>query len=171
MELGLAMVDCATRVGSDMLGFGYSNKFVYIDTINKVVLPTMVDNELYVPFTRIHHRRFFKYTEDGYNYLMRIYFADGVDDANRENTYFEIMSANNPKKPFVLKVIDRSFLDLDRMAIMDFKLYLGDMYLLDYHQGVLRLDITGSQQLIITGRYRTDSGFTKMGVFSNNLDN
>lgn len=102
---------------------------------------------------------------------MRVYFADGVDQDNRDNTYFEIMSANNPRKPFVLRVVDRSFLDFDRLSLMDFKVYLGDIYLLDYHQGLIRFDITGSQQLLITGRYVTDSGFMKFGVFSNNLDN
>lgn len=170
-DLSLAMVDCSTRVGSEELGFMYTNKFVYIDTVQKKVLPDMVDNELYVPYMNIRHRRFFKYTEDGYHYLMRIYFAEGVDNNNRDNTYFEIMSANDPKRPFVLKVVDRSFLDLDRLAIMDFKLYLGDMYLLDYHQGLIRLDITGAQKILITGRYRSDSHFTKFGVYSSNLDN
>lgn len=169
-DQSLAMLDCATRVGSEELGFGYTNKFVYIDTAQKKVLPDMVDNELYVPYTSIRHRRFFKYTEDGYHYLMRIYFADGVDGGSRDNTYFELMSANNPKRPFVLKVVDRSFLDLDRLAIMDFKLYLGDMYLLDLHQGIIRLDITGAQKVLITGRYRTDSNFQKFGVYSSDLD-
>ena len=102
---------------------------------------------------------------------MRTYFADGVDADGSDNTYFEILSANDPRKPFVLKVVDRTFLDLDRLSIMDMKVYLGDIYLLDYHQGIIRMDITGSQQLLITGRYRTDSGFRKFGVYSNNLDN
>lgn len=165
-DQNLAMVDCSAKAG-----FGLTNKFVYIDTQQQKVLPDTVENELYVPYTNIRYRRFFKYTEDGYHYLMRIYFAEGVDANNRDNTYFEIMSANDPKKPFVLKVVDRSFLDLDRLSIMDFKLYLGDMYLLDLHQGLIRLDITGAQKILITGRYRTDSQFTKFGVYSNNLDN
>jgi hypothetical protein len=74
-------------------------------------------------------------------------------------------------KPFILKIMDRSLLGLDKLTITDFKLYLGDMYILDYHQGLIRFDITGSQQIIITGRYRTDSGFTKFGVYSSDLDN
>lgn len=130
-----------------------------------------VENELYVTFTRMTFRRMFKFSENGYNYLMRIYYADGVDEANKNNTYFELLSANNPYKPFVIKVIDRSFLDMPTFTIMDFKLYLGDMYLLDYHQGIIRMDITGAQHVLITGRYRTDSGFRRFGVYSNNLDN
>jgi len=42
---------------------------------------------------------------------------------------------------------------------------------LDYHSGVIKFDITPQQTIVIVGRYRTDSGFTKMGVYSNNLDN
>lgn len=55
-----------------------------------------VENELYVTFTRMTFRRMFKFSENGYNYLMRIYYADGVDEANKNNTYFELLSANNP---------------------------------------------------------------------------
>jgi hypothetical protein len=67
--------------------------------------------------------------------------------------------------------MDRSFLGLKRLSIMDFKLYLGDMYILDYHQGLLRFDITAAQQILIGGWYRTDSGFLRFGVYSSNLDN
>jgi hypothetical protein len=54
---------------------------------------------------------------------------------------------------------------------MDFEVYLGDMYILDYHTGVISFDLTPSQNIIIKGRYRTDSGYHKMGVYANNLDN
>lgn len=45
------------------------------------------------------------------------------------------------------------------------------MYLLDYHSGVIIFDFTSHQQILITGRYRTDSGYLRMGVYSGNLDN
>jgi len=67
--------------------------------------------------------------------------------------------------------MDRSFLHQDKLSIMDFEVYLGDIYLLDYHSGVIKFDITPAQTIAIVGRYRTDSGFTKLGVYSNNLDN
>ena len=67
--------------------------------------------------------------------------------------------------------MDRSFLHQDSLSITDFEVYLGDIYILDYHSGVIRFDITPQQTILITGRYRTDSGYTKMGVYSNNLDN
>jgi hypothetical protein len=56
-------------------------------------------------------------------------------------------------KPFILKVIDRSFLGLDKLSITDFDLYLGDLYLLDYHKGLIKFDITPAQQIAITGKY------------------
>ena len=67
--------------------------------------------------------------------------------------------------------MDRSFLHQDRLSVMDFQVYLGDLYILDYHTGVTSFDITPSQNIIIKGRYRTDSGYHKLGVYSNNLDN
>lgn len=52
---------------------------------------------------------------------------------------------------------------------MDIQMYLGDIYLLDHRKGLYRMDITIHQQIIITGRYEA-SGFTRFGVYSNNLD-
>lgn len=81
------------------------------------------------------------------------------------------MTFVDPFKPRTMKVMDRSYLLQDRLSITDFKLYMGNMYLLDFHSGVIVFDITSSQNILITGRYRTDSGFHRMGVYSGNLDN
>lgn len=78
---------------------------------------------------------------------------------------------NDPYKPWVIKVMDRSYLHQDKMSITDFHIYLGDIYVLDYHTGVISFDITPSQNIVIKGRYRTNSGYHKLGVYSNNLDN
>jgi hypothetical protein len=67
--------------------------------------------------------------------------------------------------------MDRSFLGQDRLSITDFKIYLGDIYILDYHTGVISFDITLSQNIVIKGRYRTSSGYHKLGIYSNNLAN
>lgn len=109
--------------------------------------------------------------ENGYDYLIRAYFADAVDHHSAHNTYLEILTFVDPFKPRTLKIMDRSFLHQDKLSITDFKLYMGNMYLLDYHSGVIIFDIASNQNILITGRYRTDSGFVKMGVFSSNLDN
>lgn len=36
---------------------------------------------------------------------------------------------------------------------------------------MIKFDISPQQTIVIVGRYRTDSGYTKLGVYSNNLDN
>lgn len=74
-------------------------------------------------------------------------------------------------KPWTIRVMDRSFLHQDKLSITDFEIYLGDIYILDYFSGVIKFDISKQQTILIVGRYRTDSGYTKLGVFSNNLDN
>lgn len=81
------------------------------------------------------------------------------------------MLINDPFRPWVIKVMDRSYLHQEELSITDFKIYLGDMYILDWHSGVISFDISPSQNVIIKGRYRTSSGYHKLGVYTNNLDN
>lgn len=81
------------------------------------------------------------------------------------------MTFMDPFKPRTIKVLDRSFLHQDKLSITDFKLYMGNMYILDYHSGVIVFDITPNQNIVIEGRYRTDSGFMRLGVYSGTLDN
>lgn len=110
-------------------------------------------------------------SKDGYDYLLRAYFADGVDHYHNHNTYFEIWTFNDPLKPRILKVVDRSFLGQDRLSIMDFKPYNGLIFMLDFHSGMTIFDISGSQHVLIDYRYRTDSGFIRMGLYNGHLDN
>lgn len=85
------------------------------------------------------------------------------------NTYIDVFIINDPKRPWTLKVIDRTLLHQTELSITDFQMYLGDIYVLDNRRGLYRMDITVHQQIIITGRYQAE-GFTRFGVFSNNLD-
>lgn len=162
---GIILVDCAEKSS-----FGLQNVFLYLNSTSKAFLGK-VKNDMYVPFNNIYHRKIRLLTEDGYQYLIRAYFAEHVDDHYDDNTYAEIMSVNNPMKPWTIRVMDRSFLYQSKLSIMDFEVYLGDIYILDYHSGVIKFDISTSQTIIIVGRYRTDSGFRKLGVYSNNMDN
>ena len=125
---------------------------------------------MYVGFTTITRRKMFVYENDGIRYIARSYFAGAVDDHHDHNTYFEVMIANDLFKIRTHRVIDRSFLHQDKLSIMDFKIYYGVFYMLDYHSGVVVFGITKSQHVLIGGRYRTDSGFQKMGVYTGNLD-
>lgn len=67
--------------------------------------------------------------------------------------------------------MDRSYIHQDKLSITDFKIYLGDIYILDYHSGVISFDITPSQNIVIKGRYRTESGYHRLGIYSNNMAN
>ena len=80
------------------------------------------------------------------------------------------MVANDPFKCRTLRVIDRSFLHEDKLSITDFKVYYGAIYMLDYHNGVSVFTISNSQHVLVRGRYRTDSGFQKLGIYVGNID-
>jgi hypothetical protein len=47
--------------------------------------------------------------------------------------------------------------------------YLGDIFLLDYLNGLFRLDITSGQHITVTGHYQ-EVGFTRFSVYSDDLD-
>jgi hypothetical protein len=145
------------------------NIFLYLNSTTQQVIQKQVINDMWIGFTQITRRKIVHYIEDGEHYLFRAYFADAVNEEQRHNTYAEILLFNDPFRPWAIKVLDRSFLNQDALSITDFKEYLGDLYILDYHKGVISFDITPSQNVVIKGRYRTDSGFQRMGIYSNNL--
>lgn len=107
----------------------------------------------------------------GFNYLLRSYFSDGVDEAHADNTYMEIfiVPIEDPTEIEPLRVIDRTFLNLNALRIMDAEIYLDDIFLLDFDAGLFRLDILQSQRIAITGQYR-DKGFYRFGVYSDDLE-
>lgn len=69
-----------------------------------------------------------------------------------------------------MKVIDRSYIHTNTLSIIDAKVYLGDIFFLDYVNGLYRLDILRNNDVLITGRYIKD-GFTKFAVYSDDLQN
>jgi hypothetical protein len=68
-----------------------------------------------------------------------------------------------------MRVIDRSYMGLKELALTDFKIYLGDIFILDYFRGIYRLDITRGQHIVITGHYEGES-FTRFAIYPNDLD-
>lgn len=52
-----------------------------------------------------------------------------------------------------MKVIDRTYLHIKTFEIVDIKIYLGDIFVLDPVYGLYRLDILRSNDILITGRY------------------
>lgn len=125
---------------------------------------------MYVPFTTVHKRRMMLLREHDANYLVRVYMADGVDMHHRDNTYLEVMTLTNPIWPKTLKIVDRSFLNQKNLQITDFKLYMGNMFITDYHSGVIVFNLNPDQHIAIFGRYRSDSGFLRLGIYSGNED-
>jgi len=67
-----------------------------------------------------------------------------------------------------MKVIDRTYLHTKTLQIVDAKVYLGDIFFLDYLNGLYRLDILQNNDVLITGRYIKD-GFTRFAVYSDDL--
>lgn len=53
----------------------------------------------------------------------------------------------------IMKVIDRTFLHLKTLQIMDVKIYLGDIFVLDYLHGLYRLDILRNNDVLIMGKF------------------
>lgn len=76
----------------------------------------------------------------------------------------------DPLSPWVVGVIDRTFLGVPKLRMVDVKVYLGQIYLLDQAKGVHRIYISGAEDLIYRGCYEA-RGFNRLAVFSPNLDN
>lgn len=170
MDHGLAIVDCVKQSGNSSNFIGAQNKFIYIDLATGNVKKTVM-NEMYVPFTWISKRSFRRYHDPhtGYEYIIRAYLSNGVDAAHRNNTYLEFFSASDIEDLQVMRIVDRSFLSLPELFMTDFKIYLGDIFLLDYLRGLYRLDITHGQHIVITGRYEAEF-MTRFSVYSDDLD-
>jgi len=66
----IIMADCVTKNNT----FGLQNIFIYMNSSSQKILGR-AKNDMYVPFNVIWHRKIALYREDGYNYLIRAYFA------------------------------------------------------------------------------------------------
>lgn len=47
----------------------------------------------------------------------------------------------DPNDPWIVEVIDRSFLNTNSLSISDVKIYLGEIFILDKLKGVYRVAI------------------------------
>lgn len=81
-------MDCAV-VSKNALGFtSVSNKFIYFDLGMRQLIKE-VKNPMYVPFTQVTRRSLTHFNDPhtGYKYVLRSYYAGGVDSVNANNTY------------------------------------------------------------------------------------
>ncbi len=101
---------------------------------------------MYVSFQQITSRKLDIYEDSGsgHTYILRTYFAEGMVDYRKDNTYLEVLMMQDPFNPWVVGIIDRSFLDIPKLRIADVKIYLGNIYILDYLLGVHRVYISGA---------------------------
>ena len=167
LEHGLAVVDC-TKKGEKVFS-SYANYWYILDLTDHTI-KKIIKNDIYIGFSKITKRKLLKFSHPeagGFTYLLRSYLSDGVDAENSDNTYMEIflVPVEDPTEIEPLSVIDRTFLNLNSLRIMDAEIYLDDIFLLDFDTGLFRLDILQSQRVAITGRYR-DYGFEKFSVYS-----
>ncbi len=76
------MVDCVT---TSIVAL--QNVFLYVNATSRQVINKQVMNDMWVSFTSITRRKIVHYTEDGEEYIMRAYFADGVNKELWHNTF------------------------------------------------------------------------------------
>lgn len=85
------------------------------------------------------------------------------------NSYIEFFHASDVHDLEILRVFDRSILGVKQLNIADIKIYLGDIFFLDYYTGLYRLDIKRGQMIEVMGHYRAEH-YTKFSIYSDDLD-
>lgn len=56
--------------------------------------------------------------------MLRSYLHSGVDKDHANNTYIEIFMASDPKEPWILEIIDRSYFKQKELYISDYNIYM-----------------------------------------------
>ena len=83
-----------------------------------------IQNDIFIDFTSITRRKLLKFSHPdagGFTYLLRSYFSDGVDAEHSDNTYMEffIVPVEDPTEIEPIRIIDRTFLNVNALRIMD----------------------------------------------------
>ena len=66
---------------------------------------------------------------------------DGVDANFENNTYIDVFMVSKPLEPWIVSVIDRTFLGMSTFRAADLRVYLSEIYVLDYTKGLHRIKI------------------------------
>jgi hypothetical protein len=168
----LIIVDCAQRrTANNSRGQLYDNIFYYF-RISDGAKVKEVRTEMYAPFQQQQRRSLHFYSDllSAHTFLLRTYYADALAPPAKDNTYLEVLMLEDPLNPWVVGLIDRTFLGVSRLWISDVSIYLGQIYILDQLKGVHRVYISGSEDLHYQGLYEA-RGFSRLAVYSPNLDN
>jgi hypothetical protein len=59
----------------------------------------------------------------------------------------------DPNDPWIVEIIDRSFLNTKTLSITDVKIYLGEIFILDKKMGLYRVFINTEEDLKFKGYY------------------
>ena len=113
------IVDCSTKLSKKTSeGFLYSNQFYYYKISDGSFIKTL-DNEMFIPFQEMKKRQLEIFTDihNDHTFLLRSYLYDGVDAANVANTYVDIFMIADPLDPWIMSVVDRSFLGSKSLQI------------------------------------------------------
>ena len=167
----LIIVDCGEKRTSPTRKGALLDNYFYYFAINNGTFLKKVKTEMFVPFTQVTERRLEIYTSvrNQHPFLLRTYSSRSMPDGLKDNTYVEVFMIDNPLDAWVLGVIDRTFLGVKKLRIMDVQVLLGNIYVLDEVNGVFRVRITGSEDLELEGKYE-GRGFARMGLFAPNQD-
>jgi hypothetical protein len=118
LDYGLAIVDCL-RININNMDEPFTNIFFYLDLTGHTVTK-IIQNDVYADFKTVTKRKLATFTnpETHYPYLIRAYFAEGVE-SNKDNTYIEFFGAQDPYDLQIFAVVDRTFLHEIKLAIND----------------------------------------------------
>lgn len=76
----IAIVDCVRKMTDNETKEEYlQNVFLYVNTSSQTVMDFERFNDMYAPFTEMRRRKIMAYQEEDQKYLIRAYFADGVN--------------------------------------------------------------------------------------------
>lgn len=167
----LILVDCVIKLAKpNAKGQILQNIFYYFRISDGKYLKS-VKTEMYINYRNIQRRSLLLYSDlmNEHTFLLRTYFYDGMEKAMSENTYIEVFMISDPNDPWIVEMIDRSFLNTKALSIADVKIYLGEIFILDRKMGLYRVFINTEEDLKLNGYYEV-KGFERFSVYSSNLE-
>ena len=110
---------------------------------------------MYINYRSITRRSLLLYSDlmNEHTFLLRSYFYNDMEKPLNENTYIEVFMINDPNDPWIVEIIDRSFLNSKTLSITDVKIYLGEIFILDQKMGLYRVYINTEEDLKFNGFY------------------
>lgn len=142
-----AIVDCAEFRNGRLS----SNQFYYVDLQTMKVEETTHYNDIFVHYNMLQKRTIHAFHDprNRLDYIFRVAYRSGVDQANQDRTYIEIFETTRGLKPYLLDVIDHTVLGGSSLSIADFTVYDGFLYVLAYGKGLYELVLTPNQRVEI----------------------